>query len=91
MKKASLRTKKGLINLSLSNENDKITQVKITGDFFFHPEEALPSFEKGLVGVSLTKKALSEKITILYQEFELLTPGITVDDWVTVILKALKK
>jgi len=51
-----------LVKISLEFEGNKINSVKITGDFFLHPEEGLELIEKNLVGVELTESELVEKI-----------------------------
>ncbi len=89
MKKATLRTKKGLIEVELCTENNQLTILKITGDFFIYPEEALEIIEQELLGISLDKEQLENKIEGIYKKQQISTPGITIDDWVTVILKAV--
>lgn len=89
MKKATLRTKKGLIEVELSIENNRMSTLKITGDFFIYPEEALEIIEQELLGITLDKEQLKNKIEGIYKQQQISTPGITIDDWVTVILKAI--
>jgi len=89
MKKATLRTKKGLIEVELSIENNRIFTLKITGDFFIYPEEALEIIEQELLNIKIDKEQLENKIEGIYKQQQLSTPGITIDDWVTVILKAI--
>ncbi|NHJ40396.1 MAG: lipoate--protein ligase family protein [Asgard group archaeon] len=89
MKTASLRTKKGIIEIELILKDDIISYVKITGDFFIYPEEALEKIENTLVGSSTKKPELLKKLTKVYQENKISTPGITLDDWLKVITIAL--
>ncbi|NHJ31600.1 MAG: lipoate--protein ligase family protein [Asgard group archaeon] len=89
MKQATLRTKKGLIEVELDIENSQISSLKITGDFFIYPEEALEIIEKELLGIEINKEQLEDKIEGIYNQQEISTPGIAVDDWVKVILKAV--
>ena len=89
MKTASLRTKKGVIEIEILLEDERISQAKITGDFFIYPEEALESLEKALVGSTGDKTELLKKLTAIYTEKKVSTPGITLDDWLNVITKAL--
>ena len=89
MKTASLRTKKGVIEVEIFLENERISKAKITGDFFVYPEEALESLEKAIVGSTGDENEINKKITAIYNEKKVSTPGITIDDWVTVIKKAL--
>ena len=86
MKTATLRTKKGIIEVELKTEGDKISHLKITGDFFVYPEEALETIEQGLQNIKIDKMELKKRITEIYEQQKISTPGITIDDWVTVIL-----
>jgi hypothetical protein len=89
MKIASLRTKKGVIEVEINIEDGRISKAKITGDFFVYPEEALESLENALVGSTGTEDDLNKKISAIYNEKKVSTPGITIDDWLLVIRKAL--
>ena len=89
MKNATLRTKKGLIEVELSTENNRMSTLKITGDFFIYPEEALEIIEQELLGITIDKEQLINKIEEIYKKQQISTPWITINDWVTVILKAI--
>ena len=88
MKTARVRTKKGVIEVELLLSEGKIEQISLTGDFFVYPEDSLEQFENSLIGVPINKEALSEVIAAFYSQQQFLTPGITVEDWVTVIFQA---
>ncbi|MHA1630678.1 MAG: lipoate protein ligase C-terminal domain-containing protein [Candidatus Heimdallarchaeota archaeon] len=88
MKTARVRTKKGVIEVELLLSEGKIEQISLTGDFFVYPEDSLEQFENSLIGVPINKEALSEVIAAFYSKQQFLTPGITVEDWVTVIFQA---
>ncbi|MCF2142471.1 MAG: hypothetical protein K9W42_02065 [Candidatus Heimdallarchaeota archaeon] len=88
MKTARVRTKKGVIEVELLLSEGKIEQISLTGDFFVYPEDSLEQFENSLIGVPINKEALSEAIAAFYSQQQFLTPGITVEDWVTVIFQA---
>ena len=89
MKSASLRTKKGVIEVDIEVSDDYIQAIKITGDFFIYPEDAIEDFEQQLQGVKIDRVQLHEAFAELYSQQELSTPGITIDDWVEVVLKAI--
>jgi hypothetical protein len=60
------KTKK-LIRILLEYEEDKknngiINYVRITGDFFFYPEESLDDLEMQLIGTPLQKDELKRRI-----------------------------
>ncbi len=45
-----------LVRLSLELESDKISSVKIHGDFFMHPEDGIEAIEKALEGAQMGKE-----------------------------------
>lgn len=89
MKKAILKAEKGIIELELNIQTNSISYLKITGDFFIHPEEALEIFETKMLGVKLNESNIREKIAKIYGEENLITPGITIDNWVELFMKAI--
>ena len=60
MGKAIYKVKGGkMIKIQLALENEKIIRdLRITGDFFLHPEETIEDIEKALRGCSLSKEEL---------------------------------
>ena len=60
MGKAIYKVKGGkMIKIQLALENEKIIRdLRITGDFFLHPEETIEDLEKALRGCSLSKEEL---------------------------------
>ena len=91
MKSASLRAEKGVIEVELAVEKNIITKVKITGDFFIYPEEALDDIEQILIGSSSNEQDIKGSLSQLYQQKSISTPGITIDDWVNVLSLAINK
>ena len=88
MKQAIHRAEKGVIEIELDFKDQVITSVKITGDFFIHPEEAIEIIEDGLKGIKIEDKGLEERLSKINQNNSISTPGITIDDWIIVIVKA---
>ncbi|MEA2071412.1 MAG: lipoate protein ligase C-terminal domain-containing protein [Asgard group archaeon] len=91
MKQAILKAEKGLLEVSIETTSKTLKTIQITGDFFFHPESALEALEAELEDTPLDIKLIREKITNFYKNNNITTPGVTIDDWETVIKKALKK
>ncbi len=91
MKSASLRAEKGVIEVELAVEKKVISEVKITGDFFIYPEEAIDDIEQILIGTPSNEKAIQTNLSQLYQQKSITTPGITIDDWVKVLMLAINK
>lgn len=63
MKKAIYKVPNGkLLKISVEDADGKISNLKITGDFFMYPEESLDGLEQALLSVSVDEKMLQEKI-----------------------------
>ena len=48
--------------LEYNETQNTINQIRITGDFFFYPEEALERLEKDLIGRKLERETLKQEI-----------------------------
>jgi len=63
MKQAIYKVPDGkLLKIFLEEENGKIKNVKITGDFFMHPEEKITVLEEALRGADLNEQELQQKL-----------------------------
>jgi len=73
--------------------DEKINAVNITGDFFLHPEEALPAIEKSLAGSPIfsTASQLAETIHTALAEQNASFIGVSAEDIAETILEALKQ
>ena len=89
MKFARFKAEKGVIEVELSHDEVKITEIKITGDFFIYPEEAIELIEDTLRNTRTEKNIITEKLKEVYKKEEITTPGIKIADWVTVIFLAI--
>jgi len=83
------KAKKGLIRIEFDEENGIAEHVKITGDFFMHPEEAVHELEKKLEGHKI------EELEHLIDEFfamrlDVETPYVNVEDFKIALKKALE-
>ena len=86
--KAKLASKLGKlvrIELSFDSEFHTIDSIKITGDFFLHPEETLERLEEGLAGEKLEKNILKNKIQLILKNSQFY--GFDVESLSNVILK----
>ncbi len=72
------------IKLSYNQESQLIHSIRITGDFFVHPEEVIEELEQGLCGVKLEKEDLKNKIQLVLKNSEFF--GFEIDSLVDVIL-----
>ncbi len=64
-----------------------ITSLRLTGDFFMHPEDAILDLEDDLVGAPLEAAALRERVQAFF-DTEVQVIGAAVEDVVHVILAA---
>ena len=69
--------------------DDKINKIKITGDFFLHPEESLEKLEEYLIGLKLDKDILLEKINIFFEDNGVKLFGLESKDIVDGIINCL--
>lgn len=76
---------KGLIRVDAEVENNIILDVRITGDFFIVPEDALLLLENHLRGVELERTLLNNTIDMFYL-LGIDTPMLGRDDIVNAIL-----
>lgn len=76
---------KGLIRVEAEVENNIIIGIRITGDFFMVPEDALWLLEKHLKGVELNRQMLQSAINVFYV-LGVETPMLEKSDLVDAIL-----
>ena len=72
------------IKLAYKKESQLIHSIKITGDFFIHPEEVIEKLEQELVGIKLEKEDLKNKIQLVLKNSEYF--GFEIDSLVDVML-----
>lgn len=89
MKKAAYKVMGGkMIRVSLGESNGKIREIKITGDFFLHPEELINELEDMLVGKPLNVQDLTSSIKMLMENRDATLLGASTKDFVKCILIA---
>jgi len=68
MGKAEYKVEGGkMIKVQLKEKRNRIEEIKITGDFFLHPEELIEDLEKMLVGRYLNELDLADSIRTLIE------------------------
>lgn len=77
-----------LIRIRAKVVGGKLASVKITGDFFLHPEEGITKLEKALMGGKLEKFTLHKTVEKALDGCEVI--GFSADDMVEALLR-LKK
>ncbi len=73
------------ISMSYNKESQLIHSIKITGDFFIHPEEVIEQLEHGLCGIKLEKQYLKNEIQLILKNSEFF--GFEIDSLTDIILK----
>ncbi len=83
--KGELKVKGGkLIKCTLELDEEKIKRIKITGDFFMYPEDAIEKLEKALQGTQFDEEEISKKVKEALKDVELI--GVAMKDFVDVII-----
>lgn len=76
------------VRMTVSAENPPVIQtLRITGDFFMHPEEAIEDLEQRLTGAPLDEIVLRERVQTFFAG-DVQVVGADVSDFVTALLKA---
>ena len=92
MGKAEYKVKGGkLIRVQLLRGSDKIERIKISGDFFLHPEEFIEELEKALLGNTLNESNLAEVIETVLGRGEATLLGAASTDFAKCIMMASEK
>ncbi|MEX0657012.1 MAG: lipoate protein ligase C-terminal domain-containing protein [Nitrosopumilaceae archaeon] len=73
------------VDLVFDKTTDTIQSIKITGDFFLHPEETIDLIESGIVGTKLEKDLIKKKLESLLSDCELY--GFSIDSLSDAIIK----
>ena len=74
------------IRVSYNQESQLIQTIKITGDFFIHPEEVIEELEQRLCGIKLKKIDLENEMKLILKDSKIF--GFGIDSLVEMILKA---
>jgi len=89
MKRAEYKVPGGkLIAAELGVEEGRLVGVKITGDFFMHPEAAIIDLEKALCDTSV--EDLDYVVNRFFQDNDVTLFGVEAEDFVKVVRLALE-
>jgi lipoate-protein ligase A len=81
-----LKTPGGLIRVTAINEDGKLHDVHISGDFFFYPAEDLPGLEKALDNVPAEPASVTAAVTKFYSKQSIQSPGVQAEDFTRVLI-----
>ena len=76
-----------LLRLRAEVQGERILDLRITGDFFVVPKEAVFQLEQCLIGSMLDENLLTDKISKFFDEKIIESPGVTVKDIVDAFMK----
>lgn len=78
-----------LIAMEVQILNNKVSSMKITGDFFLYPEEQIKQIEASFLGlpVSISDPELTDKLQHALKGAELI--GVSIDDLIRLFRKAV--
>lgn len=76
-----------LLRCSLRMDNNVISSIKITGDFFMYPEEKIESLEQMLMGVKMDKESIREKMNAFLSS-DVQVVGADAEDFVKLVMSA---
>ena len=74
--------------MSYDDKKNVIGSIKITGDFFIHPEETIETLESNLVDTKLERNEISKKVKVSLKDSEAF--GFDVNSMTDAILGCLK-
>lgn len=77
-----------LIKVQLEMSDGRISKIKITGDFFMHPEELIEKLEASLIGCKPDRNSLERTLNEFVEENGIVLLGISVEDLIKCIMKA---
>ncbi len=84
------KAKKGLIRVEIDEEEGVVRDIKITGDFFIHPESTIEELENSLKNHTLEElEHLVEDFFALRMDVEM--PYINVEDFKIALKNALRE
>lgn len=74
------------ISLEYDEKKNVITDIRITGDFFAYPEEAIEYMEKKLKNTILERKQLLEQISSIISDYHIEFIGVNAESLTQAIL-----
>lgn len=82
-----LKTPGGLVRVTAVNDDGRLQDVHISGDFFFYPAEDLPGLERTLEGVPLEESAITTAVAQYYEGRRIDSPGLQPADFAAVLMQ----
>jgi lipoate---protein ligase len=83
-----LKTPGGLIRVTAVNEDGRLRDIHLSGDFFFFPAADLPGLESTLAGVKAEPEAITDAVNRFYTRNGVESPGVRPEDFSHVLIPA---
>jgi lipoate---protein ligase len=80
-----LKTPGGLLRVTAVNQNGKLKDVHISGDFFFFPSANLVMLEQALDDLPAETSAITQAVSNFYQNYGIESPGVVPADFAQVL------
>jgi len=89
MGRAELKVPGGkLLRVSTTVREGRIQDIKITGDFFLHPEDSIDDLESRLQGIRAEEDEVSSTVKRFFDSHQITVLGATPKDFAAVVLKS---
>ncbi len=89
MRRAEYKVTGGkLIKVDLATESGRIRRIKITGDFFLHPEDTIDRIEEALTNQKIDESSLSCLIAEVLDRNQATLLGASAEDFAKCIVMA---
>ena len=77
----TVKVRGGLIRASAVNRESRLSDVHLSGDFFFYPAARLIDLERALEGIRAQPEAIAETVRRFYQTNGIESPGVEAPDF----------
>jgi lipoate---protein ligase len=84
-----LKTPGGLIRVTAANEDGRLHDIHLSGDFFFYPADDLPGLETVLEGIHADPASITDAVTGFYTRQGIESPGVHPDDFARVLIPVI--
>jgi len=79
-----------LLRIKAEVEEGILKEVKISGDFFLHPEEKITDIEKSVTGQVIEEENLRKRLSEVFKRNDIKSIGFSIDDLIKVLMKLVE-
>lgn len=84
-----MKTPGGLVRVTAVNQDGKLQDVHISGDFFFYPAQSLSELEQALINVAVKEEEIVKAIDVFYSTRNVESPGVQPVDIARLLIPAV--